>query len=162
MNWAIRQKVDLNVGFKQNVRINTALMIPSNQSAHTIEVEVYKGTQEVSLTGYVARGYFVRSDGNAVVVNGSINGNTVEVTMAQACYAYQGILRCVVAVTKANENITLCQLFCTVRKSIPSQVVDPGSIVPDVDTLISQIQRINNFPDVYADSNGDIVVDYGT
>lgn len=43
MNWTIKQKVDLNVGYKENVRLNNTLMVPSNEAAHTIEVDVCKG-----------------------------------------------------------------------------------------------------------------------
>ena len=53
----------------------------------------------VALTGATVTGYFVRTDGNTVAVQGSVEGSTAIVTLAQACYAFEGDLKGVMRLT---------------------------------------------------------------
>lgn len=62
--------------------------------------------------------------------------------MNQSCYAYEGVLRCVVFASNETESITLCDLFCTVRSGIPTQIVDPDEVIPDVESLLTIEKKI--------------------
>lgn len=139
-NWMIKQKVDLSKGYDRYVVWEKALLVPTDNKAHTWSVEVVKAGENVSLEGYSVSAYLVRSDGNAVLLTGSISGNVASVDFAQSCYAYEGQLRGVMQLIKTGEVITIAETFFTVRESIPDTIVDPGQVIPSLEELLAQIE----------------------
>ena len=98
-NWMIEQDVDLRCGAQTPQIWPNALMLIGDNLAHTWRVRVFDGGGAVALTGATVTGYFVRTDGNTVAVQGSVEGSTAIVTLAQACYAFEGDLKGVMRLT---------------------------------------------------------------
>jgi len=144
MNWKIHQTIDLLRGF---VDVNTwpeSLMLPGDDAAHVLEVEIKSGEQPVDLTGCSSLVYFNRADKAVVILPGIVSGNTVSVTFDPSCYAIPGQLRTVMKVTNRSGILTACETYFMVRAPLPDQVIDPGTIVPSIEVLMAKLQQMTD------------------
>lgn len=119
-----------------------ALMLTGDNLAHTWRVRVFDGGEAVALTGATVTGYFVRTDGNTVAVQGSVEGSTAIVTLAQACYAFEGDLKGVMRLTLGGKTVTLSVLTLMVRKVLTDAIIDPGNVIPSLEDLLAQIEAM--------------------
>lgn len=139
-NWMIEQDVDLRCGAQTPQIWPNALMLTGDNLAHTWRVRVFDGGGTVALTGATVTGYFVRTDGNTVAVQGSVEGSTAIVTLAQACYAFEGDLKGVMRLTLGGKTVTLSVLTLMVRKVLTDAIIDPGNVIPSLEDLLAQIE----------------------
>lgn len=103
-------------------------------------VRVFRNGEPVSLGGTVA-GYFVRNTtGETVVISsGVVSGNEAYVTLPEACYAVEGSFTLAIKVTSGSETVTMRIVDGVVSRTNTSVTVDPGTLVPSIETLISAI-----------------------
>lgn len=103
-------------------------------------VRVFRNGEPVSLGGTVA-GYFVRNTtGETVVISsGVVSGNEAYVTLPAACYAVEGSFTLAIKVTSGSETVTMRIIDGVVSRTNTSVTVDPGTLVPSIETLISAI-----------------------
>lgn len=141
-NWMIEQGVDLRCGAQTPQIWPNALMLIGDNLAHTWRVRVFDGGGAVALTGATVTGYFVRTDGNTVAIQGSAEGNAAAVTLAQACYAFEGDLKGVMRLTLGGKTITLSVLTLMVRKVLTNAIIDPGNVIPSLEDLLAQIEAM--------------------
>lgn len=141
-NWTIEQDIDLRCGAQTPQIWPNALMLTGDNLAHTWRVRVFDGGEAVALTGATVTGYFVRTDGNTVAVQGSVEGSTAIVTLAQACYAFEGDLKGVMRLTLGGKTITLSVLTLMVRKVLTNAIIDPGNVIPSLEDLLAQIEAM--------------------
>ena len=141
-NWMIEQDVDLRCGAQTPQIWPNALMLIGDNLAHTWRVRVFDGGGTVALTGATVTGYFVRTDGNTVAVQGSVEGSTAIVTLAQACYAFEGDLKGVMRLTLGGKTVTLSVLTLMVRKVLTDAIIDPGNVIPSLEDLLAQIEAM--------------------
>ena len=141
-NWTIEQDIDLRCGAQTPQIWPNALMLTGDNLAHTWRVRVFDGGEAVALTGATVTGYFVRTDGNTVAVQGSVDGNTAAVTLAQACYAFEGDLKGVMRLTLGGKTVTLSVLTLMVRKVLTDAIIDPGNVIPSLEDLLAQIEAM--------------------
>lgn len=141
-NWMIEQDVDLRCGAQTPQIWPNALMLTGDNLAHTWRVRVFDGGRAVALTGATVTGYFVRTDGNTVAVQGSVEGSTAIVTLAQACYAFEGDLKGVMRLTLGGKTVTLSVLTLMVRKVLTDAIIDPGNVIPSLEDLLAQIEAM--------------------
>lgn len=141
-NWMIEQDVDLRCGAQTPQIWPNALMLTGDNLAHTWRVRVFDGGEAVALTGATVTGYFVRTDGNTVAVQGSVEGSTAIVTLAQACYAFEGDLKGVMRLTLGGKTVTLSVLTLMVRKVLTGAIIDPGNVIPSLEDLLAQIEAM--------------------
>lgn len=141
-NWMIEQDVDLRCGAQTPQIWPNALMLTGDNLAHTWRVRVFDGGGAVALTGATVTGYFVRTDGNTVAVQGSVEGSTAIVTLAQACYAFEGDLKGVMRLTLGGKTVTLSVLTLMVRKVLTDAIIDPGNVIPSLEDLLAQIEAM--------------------
>lgn len=141
--WTITQKVDLA---RSPVSYNSqpdTLMLPGDNRGHTWRVEVLKNGLPVDIEGATITGYFLRSDGNTVMVVGSASGNVATVTLAQECYAYSGGIRAVMRCVKDGAIMALADRAFVVRAAIDDGgIIDPGEVIPSIDDLLAQIDAM--------------------
>lgn len=142
--WKIRQTVDLAASGSGPTAWSEALMTDGDKSAHTWAVTVLDGGQPADLTGTAAMCYFNRADHGTVAVQGTITGNQVSVTLTQECYAIEGPLVAIFRLTHTDGTIlTLSVLRFNVGKGPNNNaVIDPGGVVPDLETLLAQVASI--------------------
>ena len=137
-NWLIEQEIDLKHGVQAPQVWPNALMLCGDNQAHTWRIALLDGGRAAQLTGTVT-GYFVRPDGNTVAVQGSLTGNVASVTLAQACYAYEGDIQAVMRLYSGGRLVTLSALILPVRKVLTDSIVDPGNVIPSLDELLAKI-----------------------
>lgn len=141
VQWVLTDRVDLSKDAqRQQVGAPEALMLPGDNEAHRWEITVLNNGTAADLAGASVAGYFLRSDGETVMVVGSVtDGNVVTVTLAQECYAIEGLMRAIVRVTQNGAVTTLIQRLFRVQQDIGDQIIDPGEVIPDIDELLAQI-----------------------
>ena len=138
-NWLIEQSVHLDQGAATPMVWPNGLMLTGDNLAHVWQVRVYQNGAAADLAGAAATGYFVRADGNTVVIQGSITGNMISVSFAQACYAIAGELSGVLRLTTGEQVVTLSALIFRVRNELTDSIIDPGEVIPSLDALLGQI-----------------------
>ena len=118
VQWVIADRVDLSKDAqRQQVGAPEALMLPGDNEAHRWEITVLTNSEAADLTGASVAGYFLRSDGETVMVVGSVtDGNVVNVTLAQECYAIEGLMRAIVRVTLNGVITTVIQRLFRVQQ----------------------------------------------
>ncbi|MEG2469307.1 MAG: hypothetical protein RSB86_18190 [Comamonas sp.] len=82
----------------------------------------------------------MRNDGATVPLTCTIAGGTVQATLAQACYVFEGDLTGVMRLSMPqNGLLTLSVLRFRVRKETTDSFVDPEQIIPSLDELLAKI-----------------------
>lgn len=138
-NWLIAQEVHMDRSATAPMVWPQALMLTGDNLAHTWRVKIYDKGLPAELSGAAVTGYFVRTDGQTVVVAGTIQGNTAQVIFAQECYALPGDIKGVLRLSHAGMVMTLSMLIFRVRRELTDVIIDPGEAIPSLDDLLAQI-----------------------
>lgn len=139
-NWIIEENVDLANAPKQSTA-PYELMFPGDEKAHTWKVHVFENKVEADLSGCSVSAYFLRADGDTIVVTGAIDGNTVTVELAQACYAITGVVQAGLRLTNDGVSFTLSYKLFNVLPTYDSEsYVDPGEVIPSIADLLDAIE----------------------
>lgn len=142
-NWLIKQVVDLRNEPRKAITAPYELMFPGDAKAHVWEIDLYLNGEAVDLTGSSVAAYFLRRDGNTVMVQGTVSGNTVRVEFAQACYAISGAMQAGIRVTKGGEITTVAYRIFNVLPTYDSDsYIDPGQVIPSIADLLAAIDRM--------------------
>ena len=128
---------DLNSAVK--VQYLNGNVFSMDNNGNKIGVNVFQDGEPVTLTGSISADV-IRSDGGTVAVSGTASDNQAYVVLPQACYAVPGVISIVIKNTVSSDVTTLCAVVANVYQSSTDSVVDPGTIIPSVQTLISQIE----------------------
>lgn len=140
--WKIRQTIDLARSGSGPQVWPDALMVAGDKEAHSWEITIRKGSKPVSLDGATVAAYFNRADDVAVRVPGTAAGSVATVTLKQECYAIEGPLVGIFRVTLDGATMTASVLRFVVGKGPCDAIVDPGNVVPNLDDLLAQIERM--------------------
>ena len=141
-NWQINQRVDLSQGLTGVSVWPKALMVVGDGAAHEWNVEVFDNGKPAALNGTV-NGYFIRVDGVTIPIQGTLEGNVASVVLDSTCYAYEGDLKGILRVTDGKSTVTLSALLFRVTYGTTDQIVDPGTVIPSLDSLLAQIENMN-------------------
>ena len=117
-------------------RIDGNLFSGDNQG-NLVGVTVTDSGEPVTLSGEV-RGYFIRSDGNTVIMSGTIDGNKVTVVLPSACYTVVGQFSLVIKVGQVA--VGACTGY--VYQSNTDSTVDPEHVIPDIDQLLTRVEAL--------------------
>ena len=104
-------------------------------------IEVYRNGAEVALTAVNCQGYFIRPNGDTVVISGNINGNLAWVDLPEACYAYEGQFSLAIRMVGGGVTGTYRIVDGVVRKTTTDTIVDPGTVVPSLPELLALVER---------------------
>lgn len=111
-----------------------------DNQGNQINVEVLDGGDPATISGSVSANV-IRSDGGTVAVSpGSISDNVVSVILPQAAYAVPGVVSIVIKLTASGVVTTIAAIVANVYQSSTDTVVDPGTIIPSIQSLISSIE----------------------
>jgi hypothetical protein len=118
--------------------------------ANRFGVIVQKNKQDIDLTGETCNGYFIRSDGGTVVINGTVSGNRAYVDIPQACYAYEGQFALAIKLSGDGAIGTMRIIDGTVSNTTTGTVIDPGTIIPSIESLLERIdEAVDSIPSDY-------------
>ncbi len=137
-NWVLRRRVDLKgIGVQTPGMLNA---VTGDARAHTWEVELNSSNAPADLTGYSAYAKVIRY-GETIEIPATITGNVVSAILPQACYAYEGTHPCLMRIvnTSTGASVVVDAVLLTVGPGETSVAVDPGTVVPNIDTLLAQI-----------------------
>lgn len=130
--------------FKQDLKkpikvqmLNGNLFSQDNQG-NLIGVEVFDNGEPVSLSGTVSAN-IIRADGGTVSATGTLSGNKCSVVLPAAAYAVPGLATIVIKLTSSGVVTTLLALVVTIYRASTDTAVDPGTVMPSIQSLIQQI-----------------------
>ena len=116
-------------------------LFTADNNAHKLGVKVYNvDGSPVTLSG-TATASIVRTDGVTVSVNGTISSNQCTVTIPAEAYALPGTVIVSMRITSSSVTTTLVVFACDIYESVVGSIVDPGTIIPSVESLIAEIER---------------------
>lgn len=123
----------------------------ADNAGNLIGVNVFNNGSPASLAGSVSASV-IRADGATVAVSGALSENVATVVLPQSCYAVPGPISIVVKITASGAITTICAVVANVYQSSTDAVVDPGTIIPSISTLIATInEAIASIPADYSD-----------
>ena len=121
--------------------------------ANRVGALVCQDGQAVSLSG-TCSGTAILADGTTVPMTGTVSGNAAYVDMPSACYSVEGVIRVFVKLTAGGVTVTLLAAVGTVALTETGAVIDPGTIIPSVAALISEIEEaVASIPEDYSTLN---------
>lgn len=127
-------------------------LFSADNDGNLVGVEMYDGGEPASLAGSVSANV-IRADGTTVAVTGTLSGNLASVVLPQAAYAVPGVISIIIKLTdsKTGAVTTLGAVVSSVYRSTTDTVVDPGDIIPSVQTLIAAIETaVGSIPADYS------------
>ena len=83
-----KRRIDVDV--ETQITPLKSLYASGDKNAHTFELSLYRGAEEIDLSGANALGYFIRADGHTISIKGETNGNIVTLTLSEGCYYVVG------------------------------------------------------------------------
>ena len=112
-------------------------LFSGDNHGNLVGVTVTDAGEPATLSGEV-RGYFIRSDGNTVIMSGTIDGNKVTVVLPSACYTVVGQFSLVIKVGQVA--VGACTGY--VYQSNTDSTVDPEHVIPDIDQLLTRVEAL--------------------
>lgn len=138
----------MNLGvFKRRIDVDVetqmtplkSLYASGDKNAHTFELSLYRGAQEIDLSGASAQGYFIRADGYTVPITGAISGNVVTLTLSESCYYVVGNFNLIIKVFIGESRKSVFWGNGYVVRSMTDAIVDEENVIPSLDELLAQI-----------------------
>lgn len=121
------------------VRYIDGNVFSADNQGNIVGVNVFDGGDPATLGGTVAAN-IIRSDGVTVAASGTLSGNKCSVILPQAAYAVPGVISIIIKLTSGSDITTVCAVVANVYMSSTDSVVDPGTIIPSIETLIEEIE----------------------
>lgn len=138
----------MNLGvFKRKIDVDAeiqmtplkSLYASGDKDAHVFELSLYRGTEEMDLSGASAQGYFIRADGYTVPITGAVSGNIVTLTLSGGCYYIVGNFNFIIKVSTAESRKSVFWGNGYVVRSMTDTIVDEENVIPSLDELLAQI-----------------------
>lgn len=120
-----------------------AVIGEGDSGANRYGVRLWRRGEPVDIGGASCIGYFIRhGHGDTVTINGGMfNGQEAWVTLPEACYAYEGGFSLVIKLVGGGVTGTMRIVDGTVADSLIGSPIDPGSVIPDLSSLLAVISR---------------------
>lgn len=123
-----------------------------DSGANRFGVRVFRGGEEVSVSGATCTGYFIRPEGDTVVITGTASGNTAYVDLPQACYTYEGQFSLAIKLAGGDVTGTMRIVDGVVTNTTTDTLIDPGTVIPSIEDLIEAIETaVASIPADYSD-----------
>lgn len=113
--------------------------------------------------GGTCSGYFIRADGETVVIaDGIVNGNEAYVELPEACYAIEGQFTLAIKLIGGGATGTMRIVDGVVSRTTTDEIVDPGTLIPSIDDLIDAIDEATaNIPQDYSVATNSLFASFG-
>ena len=105
-----------------------------------IGVHVFDDGEPAVLSGTVS-GNIIRADGGTVAVTGTLSGNDCYIILPEAAYAIPGPISVIVKLTGGGSTTTLCAIVANVYQTSTDTPIDPGTIMPSIQSLLTEIEN---------------------
>ena len=132
------------------VRYLDGNVFSQDNKGNLIGVNIYDGGEPAVVSGTVTA-YVVRSDGGTVPATGVLSGNQAYVILPEAAYAVPGVISIAIKLTGGGSTTTLCAVVANVYMTSTDTPVDPGSLMPTIQSLIDAIDAaVDSIPADYS------------
>ena len=133
--------VDMSAGTIHRSFVNKAIG-EGDALADRFGVQLTKEGEPVNLSSSECVGYFMRADGETIVINGHTSNDMAYVILPELCYAVEGNFTLVIKLTGGGVNGTVRIVDGTVVKTTTDEIIATGGSVPDVSALTELTERI--------------------
>ena len=106
--------------------------------ANRVIVFVDRDGEPETLSGSVSAN-IIRADGATVVQTGEVSGSVATVTLPASAYAVSGPIEIFVKHTHDGSTTTIASLTGYVYTSTSNTIVDPGTVVPNINELLAMV-----------------------
>ena len=116
-----------------------------DQNAHRVNVSLYRGQEEIDLSGLSCNGYvvFVKEGASIGPLTGEVSNNTCSVVLPHEAYRHPGAIRVEIKLIDGDSVTTVLMLTGHVSSGRGDRVIDiAGSIVPSLDSLKATIEEL--------------------
>lgn len=138
MNFGVfKRRIDVDADIQ--ITPLKSLYASGDKDAHIFELSLYRGAEEIDLSGASAQGYFIRADGYTVPITGAISGNVVTLTLSEGCYYVVGNFNLIIKVSTAESRKSVFWGNGYVVRSMTDAIVDEANVIPSLDELLAQI-----------------------
>lgn len=120
-------------------------MIGTNDiRGNRIGVKLTRNGNPIDVSDFSCIGYFMRADGETVVINGGTadENGVLSVHLPQACYAVEGQFSLALKITGGGHTGTIRIVDGTVMKTTAGDIIDPGDVVPEL-TVAAIVAKIS-------------------
>ena len=115
------------------------VLFSQDVQANRINVTVLDNGEAATISGTVSAD-IIRADGGTVVATGgTISENVASITLPAAAYYVPGVVSIVVKLTSSGVVTTIAAVVTNIYQSSTDTSIDPGTIIPSVQTLITSI-----------------------
>lgn len=132
-----KRRIDVDV--ETQITPLKSLYASGDKNAHVFELSLYRGAEEIDLSGANALGYFIRADGRTISIKGETNGNIVTLTLSEGCYYVVGDFHFVIKVSIGEIRKAVFYGVGYVTRSATDAIVDEENVIPSLDELLAQI-----------------------
>lgn len=126
---------------------NNKMIASGDVSGNRYGVRILRGGEPVSMSGAACVGYFIRSDGITLVINGAVADGIAYVELPAAAYAVSGNFTLAVKVSGTGFTETMRIVDGTVVLTTTGAISDPSSEVPSLADLMAVIGRAETAAD---------------
>lgn len=129
----------IDVGAEIQMTPLKSLYASGDKNAHVFELSLYRGAEEMDLSGASAQGYFIRADGYTVPITGTVSGNIVTLALSEGCYYVVGNFNLIIKVSIDESRKSVFWGNGYVVRSMTDAIVDEENVIPSLDELLAQI-----------------------
>ena len=144
----------LHCDLQETVKVQylDGVVFSQDNQANIINVVVTDGGEPATISGSVSAN-IIRSDGATVAATGgTITDNVCSITLPSAAYLVPGVLSIAVKLTASSVVTTIAAVVANVYQSSTDTAVDPGTIIPDIQALITEMETVRaTIPASYTD-----------
>lgn len=124
-----------------------AIVLTGDNLSNLIGVRLYEDGEPAAPTGVVTL-RAIRADGTTVVDNdGVLSGNAASIVLKESCMAVPGPLVLQLRVTNGDVRTTVLRAVFTVDISETGVIIDPGRVIPDIETLLAMLAEMEEAKD---------------
>lgn len=121
------------------VRHLDGMVFSQDVKANRIRVSAFRDGSPVDLSSGSVSANIIRADGATVVQTGTIEENVCSVVLPSSAYAVPGAIAIFVKHTSSGTTSTIAAITGYVYKSTTDTIVDPGTVVPNINELLALI-----------------------
>ena len=124
---------------------NIGMLMEGDVEANTVALDVFK-TRDVpaDLSGITINLYLTRPDGNTLQpIAGTVEGNTVRMTLTGGCYKYTGQYTMLVTMKKGEENRTVLKATGHMEGRNTENMIDPEGTFPTPEELLEMLNVLD-------------------
>lgn len=146
-------KINLSCELSEAVKVQYlhGNLFSQDNQANEINVAVFEDGEPVELAGTVTANVIRPDGGTVAVTGGTYSGNVATITMPSAVYAIPGAISVAVKITLDGVVTTIAAFAATVYATSTDTAVDPGTIIPSIQTLIAEIEAaVDSIPADYS------------